>query len=146
MAETKQNEKKTLVEEGTELRGTITSKCPIVVHGSLDGEIHAPSLTISATGTVSGTVKVDVLESDGAISGRFDAGTVRLAGKIQNETVIRAKSLEVKLAPDDGLLQVTFGNCKLEVGDAPVAKKAVDKPAEHAAPVKAADKPVEKRV
>ena len=32
-------------------------------------------------------------------------------------TVIRAKSLEVKLTPPEGKMQVVFGECNLEVGD-----------------------------
>src|SRR5438105_10798298 len=36
------DEKKTLVEEGTELKGSISSKCPIVVRGKIDGEVQAP--------------------------------------------------------------------------------------------------------
>ena len=36
-----------------------------------------------------------------------------------DNTVIRAKSLEVKLAAEDAKMQLTFGDCELAVGDAP---------------------------
>ena len=33
----------TLVEDGTEFKGALTSKCPIVVRGRVEGEIETPS-------------------------------------------------------------------------------------------------------
>ena len=34
--------KRTLVEEGTQFKGTLSSSCPIVVKGRIDGDISAP--------------------------------------------------------------------------------------------------------
>jgi hypothetical protein len=48
---------------------------------------------------------------------------------VRDKTVIRAKSLEVKLAAANGKLQVVFGECVLDVGDAPVAAEALERPA-----------------
>ncbi|HQR39032.1 MAG TPA: polymer-forming cytoskeletal protein [Blastocatellia bacterium] len=111
--------KKTLVEEGTEFRGSLVSKCPVVVSGKIDGEVHAPSLTVSTTGGVYGKVRVGEILSEGEIAGEFDAETVKLSGRVNNNTVIRTKSLEVNLSSDKGKLQVSFGDCVLEVGDEP---------------------------
>jgi cytoskeletal protein CcmA (bactofilin family) len=113
------NTRRTLIEEGTEFRGALTSNCPVVVSGKIDGEVAAPSLTVSETGAVYGKVKVDEIRSDGEIAGEFDAESVTLSGRVSNETVIRARSLEVRLASDNGKLQVSFGDCMLEVGDEP---------------------------
>ena len=53
---------------------------------------------------------------------------MQLSGTVKDNTVIRAKSLEVKLAPANGKMQVIFGECELEVGsEQPV--KAEAKPA-----------------
>ena len=117
-------EKKTLVEEGTELKGSITSKCPIVVRGKIDGEISAPSLTVSETGAVHGTVKVGQMTSQGEISGEFDADSVQLSGTVKDNTIIRAKSLEVRIQSSTSKMQVVFGETTLEVGEAP-ARDAV---------------------
>lgn len=111
--------KKTLVEAGTELTGTLKSTCPVVVNGTIDGEFTAPQLTITSTGAVLGTIKVDKLQSDGTLSGNIDADDVYLAGTVKSNTVIKAKALEVKLAADRGKLEVTFGECNLEIGDDP---------------------------
>ena len=116
--------KKTLVEEGTEFKGSLTSKCPVEVRGKIDGDLAAPSLDISPTGAVHGKVHVEKLVSHGEISGEFDADAVQLSGTVKDNTVIRAKSLEVKLAPTTGnKLQVIFGEVALDVGEAP-AKEA----------------------
>ena len=53
---------------------------------------------VSASGTVSGQVKVTELRSEGTIGGEFDAENIHLAGTVKNNTVIKARSLEVKLA------------------------------------------------
>lgn len=112
--------KQTIVEDGTELRGTLASTCPVVVRGRVEGEITTPSLLVSENGAVQGRAKVGTLRSQGEIAGEFDAETVELAGRVKDNTIIRARSLEVKLASDDAKYQVMFGDCELVVGDAPV--------------------------
>jgi cytoskeletal protein CcmA (bactofilin family) len=103
--------KRTLVAEGTELKGTLSSDCPVEVRGSVEGDVAAPLLAVHGTGSVRGTVKVGELDSEGRLSGEFDADTVRLAGAVQERTVIRARSLEVKLSSADGKMQVVFSEC-----------------------------------
>ena len=39
--------KQTLVEEGTEFKGTLKSSCAVVVNGTIDGEVDAPEITIT---------------------------------------------------------------------------------------------------
>src|SRR3954447_19379074 len=89
--------KQTLVEEGTTFKGTLTSTCPIFVKGGVEGDIQAPSLTVATSGTVSGKVKAGELKSEGSLAGEFDVEKVQLSGSVKDNTVIRAKSLEVKL-------------------------------------------------
>ncbi|HMG20487.1 MAG TPA: polymer-forming cytoskeletal protein, partial [Kofleriaceae bacterium] len=50
--------KHTLVEEGTEFKGTMSSSCPIVVMGKVEGDIAGPVIHITPSGVVSGVVKV----------------------------------------------------------------------------------------
>jgi cytoskeletal protein CcmA (bactofilin family) len=134
---------RTLVEEGTQFKGSLSSKCPIEVKGRVEGDLQAPSLTVSAKGAVHGKVKVEELFSEGEIAGEFDADVVRLSGVVKDNTVIRAKSLEVKLAPaNGGRMQLVFGECALEVGDAPTKDAAVAKGTAADKPM--ADKPAEK--
>jgi cytoskeletal protein CcmA (bactofilin family) len=122
--------KQTLIEDDTEFKGKLSSKCPVVVKGSVDGEIAGPSLHVSASGTVTGQVKVTELRSEGTIGGEFDADTIHLAGTVKNNTVIKARSLEVKLTPQNGRLQVTFGECELAVGEVPSKETAVSSAAQ----------------
>lgn len=113
------NAKQTIVEEGTEFRGTLVSTCPVVVRGRIEGEIDTPALSVSEKGAVHGRAKVGSIKSLGELSGEFDADTVELAGRVKDNTIIRAKSLEVKLASEDTKMQVMFGDTELAVGDAP---------------------------
>ena len=111
--------KLTVVEEGTEFKGTLTSSCPIDVRGRVEGELKTPSLTVSATGAVHGRAQVGEVRSQGEISGEFDADKVELSGVVRDNTVIRARSLDVKLGAQRGKIQVVFGECELSVGDEP---------------------------
>jgi hypothetical protein len=117
--------KKTLVEEGTQFKGSLSSSCPIVVKGKIEGDLTAPSLHVSETGAVHGKVKVGEIHSQGELSGEFDADLVQLSGVVKDKTVVRAKSLEVRLVPTNGKLQVVFGECTLDVGDMPSREAAV---------------------
>lgn len=118
-------EKRTLVEEGTIIKGSLTSTCPIVVKGRIEGEVNAPSLHVSTSGSVHGKVKVTELKSAGELSGDFDADVVQLSGKVKDKTIIRGKSLEVKLVPPNGKMEVVFGDCNLEIGEPPTKEEAI---------------------
>jgi cytoskeletal protein CcmA (bactofilin family) len=120
--------RRTLVEEGTQFKGSMSSDCPIDVKGRIEGDLAAPALSVSASGAVHGKVKVGEIKSEGELAGEFDADTVQLSGSVKDNTVIRAKSLAVKLQPTNGKMQVIFGECQLEVGSEQPAKEAA-KPA-----------------
>ena len=122
-------QKVTVVEEGTEFRGTLTSSCPIDVRGRVEGELATPALTVSASGAVHGRAKVGEVRSLGEISGEFDADKIELAGVVRDNTVIRARSLDVKIASERGKLQIIFGECELSVGDEPRENDHVVEPA-----------------
>lgn len=102
-------EKRTLVEEGTRFKGSLTSTCPIVVQGSVEGDVDGPAVTVSATGVVSGKVAAGSLKSEGRISGTFDVDTAEIAGTVEKNTVLRAASLNLKLTVATGKVQLAFG-------------------------------------
>lgn len=102
-------EKRTVVDSETEFRGTMTSDCPVVVLGKVDGELEAPAIDVSSTGEVVGTIKAEKIRAEGTLAGEVDAGELYLSGTVRKDTVIRARSLEVKLVRDGGQLELTFG-------------------------------------
>jgi len=116
--------KHTLVEEGTEFKGTMSSNCPIVVMGKVEGEVAGPVIHVTKSGVVAGTVKVKELHSAGEVAGEVQAEAVRLSGRVRDKTVIRTKSLEVVLTSEGGM-QVVFGECELAVGDEPNKDAAI---------------------
>lgn len=117
--------KRTLIEEGTELKGTLTSSCPVVVLGRLEGQMTGPSVDVAESGVLSGRAKVKELRSRGELAGEFEADSVELSGRVHDKTIIRAKSLEVKLQRTDGRLELMFGECELAIGEAPDKAAAV---------------------
>ena len=117
--------KHTLVEEGTEFKGSMSSSCPIVVMGKVEGDVAGPEIHVSPTGVIAGNVKVKELRSDGEVAGEVEAETVRISGKVRDKTVIRARTLEVSLAATKGGMQVVFGECELSVGDEPNKDAAI---------------------
>lgn len=117
--------KHTLVEEGTEFKGTLSSKCPIVVMGKVEGDITGPIIQVTPTGTVAGNVKVQKLQSDGELAGVVEADSVQISGKVRDKTIIRARTLEVSLTTKEGGMEVVFGECELAIGDEPSKEAAV---------------------
>jgi cytoskeletal protein CcmA (bactofilin family) len=117
--------KESVIAQGTSVKGTVTSECPVSVSGVVDGEFTAPALVVTDTGSVSGKIRVEDLKSSGEISGEIQAGALRLSGRVRDNTSIRAKTLEVTLVSDgsDGL-QLRFGSATLEVGPPPAAADA----------------------
>src|SRR5512140_1723972 len=105
--------KQTLIEAGTTLKRTLSSECPVLVRGRVEGEIDAPVLAISAGGSVQGKVRAGALSSEGELSGDVDADSVKLSGTVKDTTVIRARTLEVKLT-GEGKMQAMFGECELD--------------------------------
>lgn len=133
--------KKTLVEEGTHFKGALSSNCPIEVKGRVEGEVTAPALSVSESGAVHGRIKVGELSSQGELAGELDADVVQLSGTIKDSTIIRAKSLEVKLSAPNGKMQVTFGDCQLEVGSEEAQAERVAKLSERPGAKKASQQP-----
>lgn len=117
--------KHTLVEEGTEFKGSMSSSCPIVVMGKVEGDITGPVIHITPSGVVAGVVKVKDLRSDGELAGEVEADTVQISGRVRDRTVIRARSLEVSLSTTKGGMQVVFGECELAIGNEPSKEAAV---------------------
>lgn len=115
---------RTLVDSGTKIKGSVESECPIVVQGAVDGDVQGPSLFVSEEGSVSGTILVQELESRGTISGEVEAGRVQLSGTVADETVIKAKTLEINVQSTAGM-SVSFGSCELEVGLPPSKEAAL---------------------
>ncbi len=113
------NSKQTIIESGTEFDGSIKSQCSITLSGKVKGQVSAPALTVTPSGSVHGQVKVSQLKAQGEVSGEIEAEAVELSGRVSDQTVIRAKTLEVMLTQPQGGLQVTFGNCELNIGDKP---------------------------
>jgi cytoskeletal protein CcmA (bactofilin family) len=121
-ADKSEQHKQTTVEEGTQFKGTLNSSCQVMVRGVVDGDLTAPIVIVSETGTVVGNVKAQSIWSEGVLAGRVDAEDVHLSGNVRSDTVIRAKTLEVKLQRTKEKLEVTFGECILDVGDDPGAE------------------------
>lgn len=117
--------KHTLVEEGTEFKGTMSSSCPIVVMGKVEGDVAGPVIHVTPSGVVAGVVKVKDLHSAGELAGEVEAETVQISGRVRDRTVIRARSLEVSLSTEKGGMQVVFGECELAIGDEPSKEAAI---------------------
>jgi cytoskeletal protein CcmA (bactofilin family) len=113
--------KQTVVEEGTEFKGTLKSSCAVVINGTVDGEMDAPEITVSRSGSVAGSLRATRLRSQGTLSGKVEATDVFLSGVVRSNTSIKAKRLEVKLGSDQAQIEVSFGECALEVGE-PIAE------------------------
>jgi cytoskeletal protein CcmA (bactofilin family) len=118
MSEQNGQPKKTVVEEGTALRGSLASNGQVLVMGRVDGEVSGVAVEITETGAVSGRVKTPALRSRGELRGEIDAEDVELSGHVLDDTVIRAQAIAVNI-PTAGGPTMLFGDCELEIGEAP---------------------------
>ena len=127
MADKKTNgrsDKKTIIEEGTEFKGSLAASCPILARGRNEGDIAGPALEVTDTGVVSGQVKVTELRSRGELAGNFQADEVILSGRVRDETVIVAKALEVTPVRA-GAVAVELDDCELQIGELPSKEAAI---------------------
>ncbi|MBE0617003.1 MAG: polymer-forming cytoskeletal protein [Proteobacteria bacterium] len=112
--------KESIIAQGTAVKGVVSSDCPVTVSGVADGEFTAPALVVTDSGSVNGRIKVEDLRSSGEIAGDIDVGAMQLSGRVRDNTSIRAKTLEVKLASGGSdKLHLIVGSATLEVGPPP---------------------------
>jgi cytoskeletal protein CcmA (bactofilin family) len=111
--------RKTIVEEGTALKGSLASNGQVLVMGRVDGEVSGVTVEITETGAVSGRVKTPALRSRGELRGEIEANDVELSGQVLDDTVIRAQAIAVEI-PAPGGPTMLFGDCELEIGETPV--------------------------
>lgn len=116
--------KTTIIEEGTEFKGTLSASCPILARGRIEGEVSGPALEVTDTGVVAGHVKVTELRSRGELAGNFEADEVMLSGRVRDDTVIVAKALEVSPARA-GTVAVELDDCELQIGELPSKEQAI---------------------
>jgi len=118
MSEENGQPRKTVVEEGTALRGALNSNGQVLVMGRVDGEVSGVAVEITESGAVSGRVRTPALRSRGELRGEISADDVEISGHVLDDTVIRAQALAVTI-PGPGGAAVLFGDCELEIGEAP---------------------------
>lgn len=119
MSETSLDDKRSQLQAGTRLEGSFQSQRPVTVNGELRGQLAAPELEVTHTGSVHGEIRVDRLSCRGKISGQVEAGRLVLSGWIGDCTYIRADRLEVAQPPDGAPRLLRLGECQLEVGEDP---------------------------
>jgi cytoskeletal protein CcmA (bactofilin family) len=139
-------EKRTIVEEGTKIKGDLESACPVVVHGRVEGAVQAPSLTVSKSGVVEGTAQVGTIECEGELAGEFDADRIELSGTVKDSTIIRAETIEMKLTSKGGKKQLVFGDVQDADQPANLKTQSTSTPNEPPAPKPSEPPPSKRRV
>jgi cytoskeletal protein CcmA (bactofilin family) len=112
--------------------------------GNVEGEVTGPVIHVTKTGVVAGNVKVKELRSEGELAGSVEADAVRVAGRVRDKTVIRARTLEVSLTATDKGMEVVFGECELAIGDEPNKAAAITAATEPAKDAKEPKEPAPK--
>jgi cytoskeletal protein CcmA (bactofilin family) len=105
-------QKRTVIEEGAELKGVVSSQHPLLVLGRVEGDVSGPAVEVGAGGVVTGKMKVRELRSIGEVGGEIEAEVAHLSGRIRDKTVLRAKVLDLHT-------DVSFGDCVIEAGEVP---------------------------
>ena len=103
------SEPMTIVQEGTRFKGDFLSSCPIVVNGQIEGDVKAPSVTVTNSGALQGNVEAKTIACRGTVSGVLEADTIELSGAIAQNTVIRAQRLRLNIESTSGRIELAFG-------------------------------------
>lgn len=103
------SETATIVEEGTAFAGDFESTCPIIVKGRVEGDVKAPTVTITHSGEVKGNVEAKTIVCKGSAAGVLEADTIELSGSIAQNTVVRARRLNLNIESTSGRIELAFG-------------------------------------
>lgn len=98
----------TVVEEGTSFKGNLTSRCPVIVKGRIEGELKAPTVTVTTSGALLGKVEAKTISCKGSASGVLEADVIELSGAIARDTIIRAQRLNLDVESTTGRIEIAF--------------------------------------
>jgi cytoskeletal protein CcmA (bactofilin family) len=99
----------TIVEEGTRFIGDLSSSCPILVNGQIEGAVKAPAVTVTDSGACQGNVEAKTITCRGSVAGVLEADTIELSGTIARNTVVRAQRLKLNIESTTGRIELSFG-------------------------------------
>lgn len=85
-----------LIAEGVVIRGDITTDGEMQLDGAVEGDVTAGRLTIGETGAVTGTVKADIVDVRGRVSGSISARQVRLLSSARVDGDITQSELAIE--------------------------------------------------
>lgn len=119
------DEQITTIANGSAIKGSIKSQCNVVIDGHMEGDVEAPLVRISASGTLIGNVSANSIESFGSISGEMHASKFVLNGRIEKDSKIIADSIEFSDAEADQSVGITLGECEIYVGEIPSIEEMV---------------------
>jgi cytoskeletal protein CcmA (bactofilin family) len=98
----------TIVEEGTRFRGEFASRHPVIVHGRVEGDVKAPTVTVMPSGTLQGKIEAKTISSTGSVGGVLEADSIELTGAIAQDTVVRAQRLSLDVESTTGRIELAF--------------------------------------
>jgi cytoskeletal protein CcmA (bactofilin family) len=98
----------TVVEEGSDFQGDFTSRCPIIVNGRIAGNVKAPTVTVTATGSLEGKIEAKTISCNGSVAGVLEADAIALTGAIARDTIVRAQRLNLDVESTSGRIELAF--------------------------------------
>jgi cytoskeletal protein CcmA (bactofilin family) len=103
-----QAEPTTIVAEGTHFRGDFTSRCPMLVNGRIDGDVKAPTVTVTPSGALQGKIEANTITCSGSVAGVLEADSIELSGAIARDTIVRAQRLNLDVESTTGRIEIAF--------------------------------------
>ena len=97
-----------LVGEGTHCRGEFASRHPVIVHGRIEGDVKAPTVTVTASGALQGRIEAKTISSTGSVAGVLEADSIELTGAIAQDTIVRAQRLSLDVESTTGRIELAF--------------------------------------
>lgn len=98
----------TVVEEGTSFKGDFTSRCHVIVKGRVEGEMKAPTVTVTASGALQGKVEAKTITCEGSAAGVLEADAIEISGAIARDTILRAQRLNLDVESTSGRIEIAF--------------------------------------
>lgn len=86
--------------EHIRITGRVDSKEQLILGGSVEGDIHADKVVITATGSIQGNISADIVQVAGKVKGDITASHLMIGSTANVEGCLSYQTIEIETGAD----------------------------------------------